>query len=80
VDKAVQEFIEKAISETYPEHKLCALSFADRTLLRFQADEGSIGEETYAGEKITDAPTWISTSASHLRFHLVKATADASVE
>ncbi|KAI9637081.1 uncharacterized protein MKK02DRAFT_34123 [Dioszegia hungarica] len=40
VDKAVQEFIEKAISEAYPEHKF-------------------IGEETYAGEKITDAPTWI---------------------
>jgi len=26
----------------------------------------SIGEETYAGEKITDEPTWIGTSTSSL--------------
>jgi len=55
VDKAVETFIYKRITEAYPEHKLCAALMS----LMESSSSDSIGEETYKGEAITDDPTWI---------------------
>jgi hypothetical protein len=93
VDKAVQAFIEDKIGKQYPAHELYVFSFR----LRHASMEGvgtsegrmanacSIGEETYSGQKITDAPTWIGESLPPFRLGAVRRSvelnqADVAVE
>lgn len=64
VDKAVETYIREQISKAYPDHELWVY-LAGRRGRRIKgygtADKRSIGEETYKGEPITNAPTWIGT-------------------
>ena len=62
VDQAVEAFISKSISETYPSHKLCVSSVNREQMKMAYTPSTSIGEETYAAEgkmELTDEFTWI---------------------
>lgn len=52
-DQAVEKFLIEKIKAEYPEHKLCV------ELCCGQGADSSIGEESYDGQVITAAPTWI---------------------
>jgi hypothetical protein len=55
VDKAVEAFITAKILEAYPDHML----YVNVEHMGGHWSLDSIGEETYAGQKITNKATWI---------------------
>lgn len=80
MDKAVQEFIEKAISEAYPEHKLCVLLALLGRLYECRL-MNVVLERRHMLERRSLMPRHGSVSQLVvLWFLLVKAAADASVE